>query len=119
MMNDRSGWTMTEIMVVVLIIGLLAAIALPGFIKARNLSQQNACINNLRMIDSAKAQWALNARKSDGEAPVTTEVNQYVKGSTTPVCPAGGIYSFNNVGSDPTCAGVTATMHYLPPRILN
>ena len=69
-MRGRKGFTLVEIMIVVAIIGLLAAIAIPSFIKARESSQTNACINNLRQIDAAKEQWALANKKVTGDAVV-------------------------------------------------
>src|ERR1700687_3687003 len=58
-LNRTHGFTLVEIMIVVAIIGLLAAIAIPNFVRARTTSQKNACINNLRQIDGAIQQWAL------------------------------------------------------------
>jgi Tfp pilus assembly protein PilE len=99
---------LVEIMIVVAIIGLLAAIAIPSFMKARTTSQQNACINNLRQIESGKEQWALAAQKAQGDAVVTTAVDSYMKNS--PACPAGGTYAYNNIGTDARC---TITGHTL------
>ena len=66
--NKRdAGFTLIEIMIVVAIIGLLAAIAIPNFVKARTTSQQNACINNLRQYDGAVQQWVLENKKQSSD----------------------------------------------------
>jgi prepilin-type N-terminal cleavage/methylation domain-containing protein len=100
--GSKSGFTLVEIMIVVAIIGLLAAIAIPNFVKARGTAQKNACINNLRQIDGAKEQWALENKKSAGAATTDSEVNGYIKGGA-PKCPAGGSYTYGNVDSNPAC----------------
>ena len=99
---------MVEIMIVVAIIGLLAAIAIPSFMKARTTSQQNACINNLRQIESGKEQWALAAQVAQGATVVSTAVESYLK--KAPVCPAGGVYTYNVIGTDAACS---LTTHHL------
>src|SRR2546421_2137148 len=86
--SRKSGFTLVEIMIVVAIIGLLAAIAIPNFVKARTTSQKNACINNLRQIDGAIQQYALENKKSPSDPVTETDVTPYLKNLVA--CPAGG-----------------------------
>ncbi len=73
--NRKAGFTLVEIMIVVAIIGLLAAIAIPNFVKARQTAQTNACINNLRIIDAAKQQWALETGQPSSATPTDTDID--------------------------------------------
>ena len=102
--SRKSAFTLVEIMIVVAIIGLLAAIAIPNFIKAREASQKNACIANLKQIDGAKNTWALEQKKTSSDVPVNSDLfgaTLYIR--DTPQCPANGTYALLRVDLKPTC----------------
>jgi len=122
----KKGFTLVEIMIVVAIIGILIAIAVPGFLRARENSRGQACQENLTKIDGAKEQWALEFKHSNG-TPLSDSTaflgdanifgaNGYVK--KTPQCPSSGTYTVNDIGTDPECSiGTTSdpfTHHVMP-----
>jgi prepilin-type N-terminal cleavage/methylation domain-containing protein len=119
--SRKAGFTLVEIMIVVAIIGLLAAIAIPNFVRARTTAQQNACINNLRQIDGAKQQWALENKVAATATPGSTDIQPYLgrgNNGTLPTCPADSSvtfatsYSINNVQTAPACL-ISPTNHVL------
>jgi prepilin-type N-terminal cleavage/methylation domain-containing protein len=103
--SRKSGFTLVEIMIVVAIIGLLAAIAIPNFVKARTASQTSACIANLKQIEGAIATWALEKKKVNTDSVTTSELfglNNYIK--VKPSCPANGNYTIATVADRPLCS---------------
>ena len=114
-MNKRNrAFTLVEIMIVVLIIGILMAIAVPNFVKARDSSRSKSCIANLKQIDSAKEQWAMDNQADSGATVALatlagTGTATYMK--STPTCPSGGAYTINAIGTNPTC---NKSGHVLP-----
>ena len=110
------GFTLVEIMIVIAIIGLLCAIAIPNYVKARANSQASACVNNLRELANAADQFALEHGKTTGYAlNYPDDITPYIKlnsASSIPPCPAGGKYTLQTIGSVPqaTCSlGATVT----------
>lgn len=102
--NGRKGFTLVEIMIVVLIIGVLMAIAVPSFVQARQSARKSACIDNMKQIENAKEQWAMDNRKNTGDAVAFTDLvgaTLYMK--STPSCPAAGTYTLNPISTVPAC----------------
>ena len=85
-----------------ILIPMMLAIAIPNFVKARETAQRNACINNLRQIDGATEQWALEKRKDVGTTVTEADVTPYIRDGF-PICPTGGRYTIGPVGKPPTC----------------
>ena len=113
----RRGFTLVEIMIVVLIIGILLAIAVPNFIRAREGSRAKSCQGNLKQIESAKEQWAMDTKAATTATPAMTDLTpNYVK--ITPMCPSSGTYTIGAMSASPTCSiGGTAgtyNAHVLP-----
>ena len=105
------GFTLVEIMIVVAIIGLLAAIAIPNFVRARESAQLNSIANNLRILEGAKENWALDYKKGDADVPSDADLfgrDKYIE--TRPVCPAGGTYDIRQVAEKPTCTVADHTL---------
>jgi prepilin-type N-terminal cleavage/methylation domain-containing protein len=123
--SRKAGFTLVEIMIVVAIIGLLAAIAIPNFVRARTTSQANACINNLRQIDGAVQQWALENKAAPDASPTFGQISGYLKSEVK--CPSGGTsfadsYTINGVTNKPTCqigSSYTPIGHKLPDDTTN
>ena len=101
----RRGFTLIEVMIVVLIIGILTSIAAPQFLNARARSQQRTCMANLRQIAHAKDIWATQNNIPNG-APCN-QGNlwpEFIRGASFPACPANGLYVIGDSGITPTCS---------------
>jgi prepilin-type N-terminal cleavage/methylation domain-containing protein len=124
--NRRSGFTLLEIIIVVTIIGLIAGIALPNWLYARQESRTNCCVNNLRQIDTAKAQWAIEAGKRNSATPTTDDLVPYLgrgfagsaKGIYCPLGDQGDLkgYAINIVADPPQCVNFNDKIH---PAVFN
>ena len=97
------GFTLVEIMIVVAIIGLLVAIAIPNFMRAREEARANSCVANLKQVEGAKERWAMSTGAAGGSTPTATDlVPDFLK--VAPTCPSDGTYTYGAVNSVPSCS---------------
>jgi prepilin-type N-terminal cleavage/methylation domain-containing protein len=112
----QAGFTLVEIMIVVAIIGMLATLAIPNYVKAREQTHRTACITNLQHIDGAIQLWAMENKK-DADQPVTyADISSYLRNAVS--CPAGGTsfadsYAITVVDAKPACQRKPET-HKMP-----
>ena len=98
------GFTLVEIMIVVAIIALLAVIAIPNFLKARNSARVKACMSNLRVMNTAKTQWAFDYKQATSARPLSTDIAPYLRDERLPDCPADGTYRIRSLSRQPNCS---------------
>jgi prepilin-type N-terminal cleavage/methylation domain-containing protein len=118
--NGLGGFTLVEIMIVVAIIALLAAIVIPNLLRAGARSQATACINNLRQLDTAIQEFSVEAGKHVGDIiNYPNDLTPYVKlnrNGVIPPCPSGGLYTLNTVGNQPSAfCSIGTTVN--PPHV--
>lgn len=107
--NRKRKYLWRIVIFIVVAVGL-AALTIPNYVTGRCGTPNAACINNLRQIDGAKEQWALENHQPKGSPAIVEEINKYIKGGQ-PKCPQGGVYIYGNIDEPPRC---TVKDHILP-----
>jgi Tfp pilus assembly protein PilE len=110
--QNQSGFTVLEIMIILMLISLLAILAFPAYARSRRVAARATCLANLRQLEGAKNQWSLENKVSNSAIPTDTDLfgeNKYIR--TKPVCPAGGSYSFGSLNQKVTCSLEEAEDH--------
>jgi prepilin-type N-terminal cleavage/methylation domain-containing protein len=105
MKRNSSAFTLLEIMIVVTLIGVLAAVAIPSFQQSVAKTQARTCISTLRSVEMAKAQWMADAQKSADETPADADL--FGEGKPLrekPKCPSGGTYDWRRASDKPVCS---------------
>jgi prepilin-type N-terminal cleavage/methylation domain-containing protein len=110
--NRSAGWTLVEIMIAVTLIGMLASISVPSFLRARDTASLNAIRSNLRLIDEVKQQWALETRAVSTAEPLESDVEGYFKGGTMPLTVIGEVYNLNPLDQPATATAPFAFAGY-------
>lgn len=101
-MHHRRAFTLVEIMIVILIVGLLMSIAVPQFMKSRETSQLKACWENQQKLEAAKHMWMMDYGISSGNTPAMTDlVPEYIK--FEPKCPTNAVYALGTGMVSVTC----------------
>jgi prepilin-type N-terminal cleavage/methylation domain-containing protein len=115
--SRRSGFTLIEVVIVVMILVIILEISVPSFLRARQTAHRNTCVGTLKQIDQAKEEWAMDNGAPQGAAVLMSDIGGvYIRSPATgPICPGGGSYTVNPVGTDPTCnLSPAPTLHVLP-----
>lgn len=102
--TSNRAFSLIEMLIVVLILGILLAVAVPNWMSARERSRQGACFQSLNQIESGKEQFAIENRLGQGDVVNETDIwPAYIRGDEFPSCPAGGVYNVGVVGTWATC----------------
>ncbi len=101
--SAAGGFTLAEMMFVMLILGMIAAISVPAMLKYRGTAEVKLCISNLRVLDNAKNSWAFERRRSPDAIPTPNDIRVYLQFQQMPVCPANGDYRLRRLSRKPTC----------------
>jgi prepilin-type N-terminal cleavage/methylation domain-containing protein len=102
-MKARAGFTLIEIMIVVTIIAIIAAVVIPAYVGYINKSKASVCLGNLRELRVAKVHWSMDNSNNGKDSPMMSDlVPDYLK--KTPVCASGGTYTIGDLATDPVCS---------------